>query len=41
MEKGDRKTLRLTKVYLGTGEGIAGNIKLRFGREIRKDKCRD
>jgi hypothetical protein len=36
MEKGDRKNLRLAKVYLGTGEGIAGNRKWRFGREIRE-----
>jgi hypothetical protein len=32
MEKGDRKNLRLTKVYVGTGEGIAGEEKM----EIRK-----
>jgi hypothetical protein len=35
MEKGDRKNLRLTKVYVGTGEGIAGKRKGRFGKEIR------
>ena len=34
MEKGDRKNLRLTKVYVGTGEGIAGKRRWRFGKEI-------
>jgi hypothetical protein len=42
MEKGDRKKVRLMKLYVGTGKGVAGKRKWRFGREeIRGEERKD